>query len=170
MSDQYINEGIDIQYLKNRTIRYLNERLIEQRIQEAKNLKDNNELHEAAKIINLELPITEDISNHFYTAEEIRDLGIEKPKMLMKPWLREGETNFLYSEAGVGKSLLGILIAYLLALKEYDDEKAEIEEWQVKNPTGTLYIDGELGLIEMYERLKHYQWIGNQNKCKKNIS
>jgi hypothetical protein len=167
LSDQYVNEGIDIQYLRHRVERYLKERLIERRIQEAETLKDNNDLYEAAEIIHLELPIAEDISNHFHTAEEIKDLGIEKPKMLMKPWLRQGETNFLYSEAGVGKSLLAILIAYLLGLNEYSDEKVEIKEWQVKNPTGTLYIDGELGLIEMYERLKHYQWIGNQNQCKK---
>jgi len=31
----------------------------------------------------------------------------------------------------------------------------------------TLYIDGELGLTEMYERISHYQWLGHQIKDKK---
>jgi len=167
LNDQYINESIDFKFLRYRAERYLKKRLLEHRLGEAKTLIDNNELYEAAELVNLELPITEDISNHFFTVEEIKDLGIEKPKMLMKPWLREGETNFLYSEAGVGKSLLGLLIAYLLGLNEYDNEIVEIDQWQVKNPTGTLYIDGELGLTEMYERLSHYQWVGNQNQNQK---
>jgi len=162
LNERYEKENIDFRFLKHRAERYLKERLIENRIQEAKTLKDNNELYEAADIINLELPITEDISKHFLTIEEIKDQGIEKPKVLMKPWLIEGGTNFLYSEAGVGKSLLAISIAYLLGLNKYDYENVEIKDWQVKNPTGTLYLDGELGLTEMYERLSHYKWLGNQ--------
>jgi hypothetical protein len=59
--------------------------------------------------------------------------------------------------------LLTLAIAYVLGLKDYDREECEIGEWQVKNPTGCLYIDGELGEQEMEERVKKFEWLGPQN-------
>ena len=40
--------------------------------------------------------------------------------------LVKGNYTFIYSEAGVGKSLIAILIAYLLGLKNFENENAEI--------------------------------------------
>jgi RecA-family ATPase len=58
--------------------------------------------------------------------------------------------------------LLTIAVAYLLGLKDFDDEECEIGEWQVKKRVGTLYIDGELGEQEMEDRIKKFEWLGVQ--------
>ena len=58
---------------------------------------------------------------------------------------------------------MAIHIAYVLGLKEYTDKQSEIGDWQVKYPTGCLYIDGELGELEMEERIKGFEWIGEQH-------
>jgi hypothetical protein len=36
--------------------------------------------------------------------------------------------------------------------------------WIVKNPTGTLYLDGELGEQEMEDRIKKFEWLGRQER------
>lgn len=50
----------------------------------------------------------------------------------------------------------------MLGLRDYETEEAEMGTWLVKNPTGTLYIDGELGEQEMEERIKGFEWLGKQ--------
>ena len=50
----------------------------------------------------------------------------------------------------------------MLGLEDYDNKDCEIGEWQIKNPTGTLYVDGELGVQEMEERIGKYEWLGKQ--------
>jgi len=162
LSDQFKDEGIDIRYLKIRTDRYLNRRMAEKRLEEARGYLDNNELDIVNELLNLVPPVADTISQFIRTIQQMEDEGVEKPKILLSPWLREGETNLLYSEAGVGKSLLAILIGYLLGLEEFDKEECEIGKWQVKHPTGTLYIDGELGEAEMIDRMRQFSWLGSQ--------
>ncbi|MFC1896527.1 bifunctional DNA primase/polymerase [Thermodesulfobacteriota bacterium] len=94
------------------------------------------------------------------TVTELEELELERPQILIEPWLREGETNILYSDAGVGKSLLAILVACLLSNRKY--RKNEVGGWQVKKPVGTLYIDGELGEAEMLDRVHQFDWMGKR--------
>ena len=96
------------------------------------------------------------------TLEDMKKLKIEKPKLFLSPWLRAGETNWLYSDVGVGKSLFAVLLAYLLAVEEEDREECEIAGWQVKQSVGTVYVDGEMGQGEMKDRLDQYSWLGAQ--------
>ncbi len=166
LSEDFENRGIDIRYLKQRTEKYLNIQIAAKRIEEAQSHLEKHDLDELNIVLNIEPPQAETINMYIHSIAEMEAMGVKKPRLLLKPWLREGETNILYSEAGVGKSLLAILIAYLLGLKRYDSSDAEIAGWQVKNPTGTLYIDGELGEPEMIERVKQFSWLGEQQEGK----
>lgn len=164
LNDDYLKnfKSTDFQYLLKRSELYLNTRRAERQIEEGSALIENNEVEEALNLLNIE-PITGNTINKFIkTVKEMEDEGVEKPRTLMKPWLREGETTLLYSEAGVGKSLLAMLVAYVLGLENFDEY--DISEWQVKQPTGTLYIDGELGGAEMIDRLNRYTYLGSQQK------
>jgi RecA-family ATPase len=90
--------------------------------------------------------------------------------MLMSPWLRQGQLSIIYGNYGTGKSLLTLSIAYLLGLRTFDKEEHEIDTWQVKNNTGCLYIDGELGEYEMEDRVKQFEWLGVQRpECRLKI-
>ena len=57
-----------------------------------------------------------------------------------------------------------ISIAYMLGLHDYTTDECEIDKWYVKTPTGTLYIDGELGEQEMEDRIKCFEWLGKQSR------
>lgn len=163
LNQEYENEGgKDFEYLKRKTYDYLLLREIETKNEQAKLYLDKGDLKKALELIPSDFSPMDSITKHIRTIEEMKAMGVKRPKLLMKPWLREGETTILYSEAGVGKSLLAILVAYLLGLKKYSDDGSEIGEWQVKHPTGTLYIDGELGQHEMLDRIDKFSWIGEQ--------
>jgi RecA-family ATPase len=82
----------------------------------------------------------------------------------MKPWMKEGQTTMIYAGYGVGKSILAILIGYITGLENYDDKECEIGEWQVKTLTGCLYVDGEMGELEMNERISQFEWLGKQSQ------
>jgi RecA-family ATPase len=102
------------------------------------------------------------LNEFILTAEQIRKRNNKRPPFLMKPWLREGQTTIIYGNYGSGKSLLTISVAYVLGLRNFDKSDCDIGEWQVINPTGTLYIDGELGELEMEDRIKQFEWLGRQ--------
>jgi hypothetical protein len=74
------------------------------------------------------------------------------PKRLIRPWLNLASLNMIFAEPGIGKTWLALSIAVMLTRDEW--EKAEIGPWEVKEPSGTLYIDGEMGEWDLKERLK----------------
>lgn len=129
------------------------------------------QLDEAEKLIKefqpLDILPTNKIDDYVWSVEDIRAHDREEPLLLMKPWLRAGEHTFIYGEAGTGKSLLAMSMAYLLGLREYDEACHQIGEWQVKNTTGCFYIDGEMGELACEERLSKFEWLGEQRSDKK---
>ena len=107
-------------------------------------------------------PNVKKLNEFILTAEQISKQNKEKPLMLMDPWLCAGQTTIIYGNYGSGKSLLTISVAYVLGLRNFDRSECDIGEWFVKNSTGCLYIDGELGEREMEERVKQFEWLGRQ--------
>jgi putative DNA primase/helicase len=165
LDEEYQEESdLHVPYLIKRAERYLQQRMLEDTIEEAEDLVNEYKLEEASQIINLDLPFSENLDQYFQTVQQIEEEGIQRPKLLMKPWLREGETNFIYADVGVGKSLLALLIGYLVGIADPDDPDCDIGEWQVKNQTGALYLDGELGKVEMLDRIKSFSWLGKQQE------
>ncbi len=166
LSSQYSQEGVDIKPLIDETERYFNERhysLLSENIQD---LISAGKIEEASRMVQDFRPLISDdqrLDNYILTVRGMRNKKRKPPKPLIAPWLREGEMTVIYGNFGTGKSLLTISAAYILGMEDYTSEEAEIGEWQVKNPTGCLYIDGELGEVEMLKRIAQFEWLGKQN-------
>ena len=104
-----------------------------------------------------------EIKNHILSVQQIRRLKKVPPITYLKPWLKAGQITIIYGGYGCGKTLFTIAICYMLGLENYIDIE-EMGSFQVKVPTGCLYIDGELGMLEMEERVAQFEWLGYQNK------
>lgn len=163
---EYDNELFDVRYMVEETQKYFKSRKLTILSEQIKSLVERDDLEGAEKLTTEYKTIevsTKTLDLHIINVSQIRKKKTKKPTMLLSPWLREGQTTIIYGNFGSGKSLLTISVAYILGLKEYDIKEAEIGTWQVKNPTGTLYIDGELGEQEMEERIAQFEWLGHQS-------
>ncbi len=158
------NTDINIKYLKDRIENHLIEKKLKVKVEEVNGLIEEGKLKEASEIMFIEMPAVNELPQYFKTIDQMEIELVKQPNLLMSPWLREGETTILYSEAGVGKSLLAILLGFILGVENKDDKKCKIGDWQVKNQTGTLYVDGELGKAEMMDRINKFKWLGEQKK------
>ena len=165
LSEESIKENFNLEYLLEESKKYLAERHLTIYSDNIQALLANGELLEAEKLVHEFRPLgtsTINLNDYILNTIQIKLKKRPKPTMLMNPWLREGQTTIIYGDFGVGKSLLTLLIGYLMGLKDYIKREAQIGKWQVKNPTGCLYIDGELGELELEDRMKKYEWIGLQ--------
>ena len=165
LSKEYENSDFNLQQLIDKTNKYFSERHIILHNEQVDALRQSGKIKEAEQMMIEFKPLsvlTTDLNSFILTPERIRQKKRSKPKMLLSPWLREGETTILYGQAGCGKTLLAMSVAYMLGLKDYDAAECKIGRWQVKNPTGCLYVDGELGELGMEERIRKFEWIGKQ--------
>lgn len=155
----------DIDFILEQTQKYFGRRHLILHIDEIQGLLEKAELDKANDLAlgfkDITLSVNK-IDNFIQTTDEIRKKDKKKQRKLMSPWLIEGQTTIIYANAGCGKTLLAVLIAYMLGLRHYDTDDCEIGEWFVHEPTGTLYIDGEMGEKQMVERVNQYEWLGKQ--------
>ena len=166
LSKEFEITQFNLEYLIEEAIKYLNDRHLAIHNDMVESLREAGEIEEAEKIASEFKPLGGErinISDFILDMAQIADIETPQPKLILKPWLREGQVTIIYGNFGTGKSLLTILIGYLVGLRDFNDREAQIGTWQVKNPTGCLYLDGELGLVEMEERIKQYEWIGRQH-------
>ena len=173
LSEEYEKEETDIDCIVDEAVHYFSERKLLQHSDNVRALVQANKVEEAENQILGFKPLTNTktkLKDFILSVKQIREKKVIKPPLLMSPWLRKGQTTIIYANAGVGKSLIALLVAYLEGLRDYDDEEQEIGKWQVKKPTGCLYLDGEIGEQEMEERVKQFEWLGKQsNKHKMKI-
>jgi len=169
LSEEYNRTDFNVERLLDETKEYFTNRHLQIHKDRVEALLTAGKTEEAEKLVSEFKPLGikgRKIDDFILSAEEIRAKDVKKPTVLLSPWLKEGQITIMYAGYGVGKSLLTILIGYVLGLKkeDYTEEKAEIGEWQVKTPAGCLYIDGELGEQEMEERIAQYEWLGRQQR------
>jgi len=165
LSREYEREGLDVTPLLDATDKYLNDQHVKMFTATVEALSAEGKREEAEKMIREFKPLgtaKRNLDTFIVPIERIRERRRKHPRTLLQPWLKEGQTTILYGNYGSGKSLLSIAISYMLGLRDYETEEAEMGTWLVKNPTGTLYIDGELGEQEMEERIKGFEWLGKQ--------
>lgn len=165
LSEEASQEEVNAQYLAEETEKYFSSQHLLKFSSDIQGLLSAGRIAEANAMVEKFKPLDKvsgKITPFIRTVQQIRDLGRPRPKLLLSPWLRQGETTIIYGNYGSGKSLLTIAIAYVLGMRDRDE--AEIGRWIVKNSTGTLYIDGEIGEQEMEERIKCFEWLGKQNR------
>jgi putative DNA primase/helicase len=76
------------------------------------------------------------------------NLDIPPRQMLLGPILPERSLTMLYAPRGVGKTLLGLSIGLAVA------SGAPLLRWSAPKPRRVLYVDGEMPLVSLQERLR----------------
>lgn len=163
LSKEYANGSFNLEYLLEETKKHFRDRRLDLHSNIIQTLRSQGELEEAEKVACDFKPLSlssVNLENFILSVQQIRRHKKSSPITLMRPWLKGGQITIIYANYGVGKSLIAILVGYMVGLQEFQD--GTIGEWQVVHPTGTLYIDGELGEVEMEERIKQFEWIGRQ--------
>lgn len=166
LSEEYTEGELNLEYLIEETEKHFNEQHLRRFTDDIQKQLSNGNAEEANKLVREFKPlevVLKSLDTHILTARQIRNMNRPVPGMIVKPWLREGEVTIIYGGYGTGKSLVTILIAYLVGLHKFDRKECEIGRWQVKRKTGCLYIDGEMGELEMEDRLRQYEWLGPQS-------
>ena len=77
---------------------------------------------------------------------KLLELKMPKRQFLLSPWLQSQGLCMIYSKRGFGKTWIALEIAYTVAAG------GKFLSWESENPSGVLYIDGEMPLIELQER------------------
>jgi hypothetical protein len=141
----------------NRTVEYFRKCQIREASETAQELIEKGKFDEAEQALKGIKPIGQNT-----LIEEIKDTSIlstkfireklHKPRRLVRPWLNLSRLNMIYAPSGIGKTWLCLALAVGLTRHEWMDY--EIGPWQIKSPSGVLYIDGEMPEWEMQERLK----------------
>jgi len=93
------------------------------------------------------------------TLEELLNKEIPPRQNLLSPWLPSQGLCMIYSARGLGKTWMALEIAYAVA------SGGHFLNWEADSPRGVLYIDGEMPLSLMQERLSAIK-----NSRKKNIT
>jgi hypothetical protein len=166
LNDEYERDDVNVDHLITETKEYFQEQYLKQHKSVLEDLIEKGQISEAQKIAQEFKPlslIATDLNDHIKSVKQIRRKGKVHRTIFMRPWLVAGEITIIYANWGCGKSLIAILVAYLTGLEKYDDPEAEIGEWRVINPTGCLYMDGELGEKEMEQRVAGLEWVGKQS-------
>ena len=81
------------------------------------------------------------------TLEELLNKEIPPRQNLLSPWLPSQGLCMIYSARGIGKTWMALEIAYAVA------SGGNFLNWEAELPAGVLYIDGEMPLSLMQERL-----------------
>jgi putative DNA primase/helicase len=87
-------------------------------------------------------------SFHALGINDFLNLDIPAREMLLNPILPERSLAMLYAPRGVGKSWLGLSIGLAVA------GGASLLRWSAPRQKNVLYIDGEMPLVSLQERLK----------------
>ena len=85
------------------------------------------------------------------TLEELLNKEIPPRKNLLAPWLPSQGLCMIYSKRGLGKTWLALEIAYAVS------SGGNFLNWEAESPLGVLYIDGEMPLSLMKERLSQIE-------------
>lgn len=82
------------------------------------------------------------------TMEQVMKLDVPPRHYLLKPWLRERSSGMIHAPRGAGKTWFAIAVAYAVA------SGRSLLDWEVVHRTRVLYVDAELDLLTIQERLK----------------
>lgn len=85
------------------------------------------------------------------SASGIAALGLPPREPVLGDWLKEGDTGFLYAPRGLGKTWMSMFIASAVA------NGRQAGPWKVHGARKVVYIDGEMALDGMLERMEGMQ-------------
>jgi putative DNA primase/helicase len=92
--------------------------------------------------------IATDLGLRVLTLDEFLAETIPPREEILAPWLLTQSLSMLHSWRGVGKTFMGLNIAYAVATG------GEFLSWKAPKPRKALYIDGEMAAAALQERFK----------------
>lgn len=92
---------------------------------------------------------TLDLQKALYSYDELINAEIPERRLLL-PWLPEGGLAMVFGQRGLGKTFFGLSLAAAAA------QGQPFMKWHMNEPTGVLYIDGEMWLGDIRERIKRF--------------
>ena len=82
---------------------------------------------------------------------ELLTIDIKPRGSIVWPWLPEQGLAMIYGPRGVGKTYVGLSLGLAIA---YRDSDLLPQRWRVSEPQGVLYLDGEMPLSLLQERVR----------------
>lgn len=79
---------------------------------------------------------------------EFLAMEIEPQESILEPWLNSRSLNMLHAKRGVGKTYIGLSIAYAVATG------TAYLKWKAPKPRKVVYLDGEMSSFTLQSRLK----------------
>lgn len=102
------------------------------------------------------------------TAEYLLDMDIPPRKNIVGGWLTAGNIGFIFGQRGKGKTFFSLSLACALA------GGVSIHNWKISETFKVCYLDGEMSLSEIKERIKLFSeskiFNSNKDSLKKNLS
>ncbi|MBQ9456639.1 MAG: AAA family ATPase [Thermoguttaceae bacterium] len=83
-----------------------------------------------------------------FTFSQMENFELPEPDILIDPILRSGESMIISARAGVGKTFLSLMMA-----KALTEGVKLFGRWDVPKFRKVLYLDGEMGIIAMRQRM-----------------
>ena len=82
------------------------------------------------------------------TFAELRKRQWQPREFVIGPWLRQGESAMLWAPVGLGKTMAALTLALAVA------GGGSVCGWTAPKPRPVLYLDGEMHIQDLYERLE----------------
>ena len=83
------------------------------------------------------------------TAGQLLARNLPPRRQVIEPWLRDGETAMIWAASGVGKTMLCLSLALAVA------GGGRVAEWSAPEPGPVLYVDGEMNVQDLQDRIAH---------------
>lgn len=93
-------------------------------------------------------PVHVGLRQHILTASELIALPIPPQEFLIEPWLPKGALAMVWAARGLGKTWFALSLAIALA------SGTRFLEYGVPKPVVVLFVDGEMALAELQERVR----------------
>jgi len=167
LSKEYERSDFNLTYAVDEAKKHLSQQHIKIFTDSIQVLLSENKLQEAEERVGTFKPLegaSVSVGDFIKSLTQLKNTNLPHPTVFFKPWLKAGQITIIYGSFGSGKTLLSLLIGYMVGLKDHSTDDCEIGEWLVKNSTGCLYVDGEMGELEMAERLGTFEWLGRQHQ------
>ncbi|WP_322894595.1 MULTISPECIES: AAA family ATPase [unclassified Yoonia] len=82
------------------------------------------------------------------SAEELLARSFRERQPIIQPWLRTEESAVIWAASGVGKTMLCLSVALAVA------GGGAVGDWDAPEPRKVLYIDGEMNIQDIKERIE----------------
>ena len=102
---------------------------------------------------------TRTIGDAVLEADEFTRIEIPEKRIIVAPWLKEQSITLVSGWRGVGKT------AFAMGIVEAITRGEPFGPWEVREPVPCSYLDGEMAVQDIQERLRNHPGYNSNRKC-----